>query len=414
MLGAIFVWETCPRYVVPFYNTPGVRARAISALNAMRAAGQENISVYITFAHDPVWQIPSAQGRLTEPYRTNLINLFSDIRKAGFMQLTAAFQPVRSNDMKSWTGVYDPALSDENWSFIHDVRPLVKEYGPASTHIVLLVEGAPNDWDLAHNEFWRNDLIDLYRNYVDAFGHEDVTVSSVASGAQNWGIWDDVERMQNLIDLLRASARPLPTWFALSVSYDGGALADLRAVDEVLSRNGLAQPLVIQEAAYQNRDVAQAAATFVQGSDRPLVAVTQWPHYTSEIIRNEPAVPPPRCASSPYVIDAYAKALWNSPPSKTLRAWVGAHGQLSLLTPYGQEVKALFQGRYTIIVRDTSSRHGFRLFGDGLNRESGIRFRGAQTWRVNLRSTGPLGAPYTYASQGPGGTHRHFPALAPG
>jgi hypothetical protein len=118
--------------------------------------------------------------------------------------------------------------------------------------------------------------------------------------------------------------------------------------------------------------------------------------------------------SAPYVIDSYAKALWSNPPSHTLRASVGPQGRLSLLTPYGQEVKALFEGRYTIIVRDTSARRGFRVFGDGLNPESGIRFEGTKIWKVNLRSTAPLGAPYTYVSQGPGGTHRHFTALAPG
>lgn len=419
MLGTDFVQSTCggargSPYIVSDYNTPGVRREVILALHAMRAEGQESVGLFIWSAHDPLfWQIPSAEGQLTEPYRTNLIHLLSDIRNAGFKQVTATFQPLRTNDMKNWTGTYDPALFGENWNFIRDVRALVQQYGPASTHIDLLGEGAPSSGDLAHNSVWPNDLIRMYRNYVEAFGNEDVTISSIAKGTENWGTFDDAERMQNLIDLLRASGEPLPTWFAVSVAYDAGVLSDLRVVDEVLSRNGLSQPLVISEAGYNNAGAAGAIATFMATSKRPILELNEWPLYTPEIIRGQPADPPPRCASPPLRTDAYARALRGRPPSKILHAWVGAKGRLSLRTPYGQEVKALLTGRYTVVVRDTSAKHSFRLYrnaGGSLDRRTGIGFRGSRTWKINLGHPGSV----TYASQGPRGTHRHFTMLVPG
>lgn len=415
MLGADLVWATCgpgnTPYIVPDYGRPGVRGNVVLALHAMRAAGLESFVLFLWPTHDATWEIPSAQGRLIEPYRTNLINLLLDIRSVGFEHLTVTFQPLRSNDMKGWTGVYNPARFEENWSFIRDVRPLVKEYGPASTHIDLLGEGAPSNSERAYRPVWWNDLTRMYRNYVEAFGNHDVTISTMAKGTENYGSTvDDVERMQNLIDLLRASGKPLPTFFALSVSYGSSVIDDLRAIDQVLSRNGLSQPLVISEAGYNNPDAAAAVAAFVRTSTRPLLELNEWPLYGPEILRGQRVVPPPRCASPPFRVDAYASALRGAPPSTTLRASVAAKGRLSLLTPYGHEVKALIAGTYTIIVSDSSAKHGFSLVGGSLKRSSGTRFKGTKTWTVTLEAFGA----YTYRAVGPGGTHRHFDVLLPG
>jgi hypothetical protein len=180
-----------------------------------------------------------------------------------------------------------------------------------------------------------------------------------------------------------------------------------------LSRNGLSQPLVISEAGYNNAGAAAAIATFTRTSERPLLTLNQWPLYSPEIIRGQPADPPPRCASPPFRTAAYAKALRGTPPSKTLHAQVGPNGRLSLRTPYGHQVKALLTGRYTVVVRDRSPKHSFRLYreaGRNLDRRSGIRFRGRQTWQVNLSHPGTV----TYASQGPRGIYRHFEMLVPG
>src|SRR5207244_9856538 len=172
-------------------------------------------------------------------------------------------------------GFYDPATFDENWQFIRDVRPLLKEYRPASTRVDLINEGAPPAWEspdvLAEAEAY---VTKMWSIYVDAFGGEDASFSSVGAD----GPYDTAARMQNLVDALRASGRPLPSWFDVHPPYDrDGMLAVLRAVDSMLTANGLSQPLVIGETAYDDAGVASAIAQFRAESARPILEVMAWP-----------------------------------------------------------------------------------------------------------------------------------------
>ncbi len=128
------------------------------------------------------------------------------MRAAGFKQLTVAFAPMWTNDPVGFeVNRWDPSLLEENWSFIRDVRGLVKLHGPPSTRFDLLSAGAPRD-GLATKVQLADYLARTYANYVDAFGHEDVTVSSTVD-------WNDQSPLENLIDALRSTGRPLPTWF---------------------------------------------------------------------------------------------------------------------------------------------------------------------------------------------------------
>jgi hypothetical protein len=117
-------------------------------LAAMRAAGIETLRLFIWHMHDASNQywgvVTSAGGRLGSLERTNLIRYLTEVRDAGFKQLTVVFGPMWTNDPISFpVNRYDPSLFDENWNFIRVVRPIVKQYGPASTHFDLLNEGAP-------------------------------------------------------------------------------------------------------------------------------------------------------------------------------------------------------------------------------------------------------------------------------
>jgi plastocyanin len=59
-------------------------------------------------------------------------------------------------------------------------------------------------------------------------------------------------------------------------------------------------------------------------------------------------------------------------------------------------------GAYTITVRDRSARDNFRLVGPGLNRATGIAFRGTARWTLTLAP-----GTYTYRSDShPGRRHR--------
>jgi hypothetical protein len=400
-------------HIVVDYDHAGVREAVVPALHAMRAGGLESFRLFLYHSHtiDGVWPIDSSSGRLVEPYRTNVIRLLTDIRKAGFKQVTVVFNPWGSNDPIGWFphgSTFDPALLAENWSFIRDVRPLVKQYGPSSTHIDLLNEGAPNDWDLAHTAYWRSYVIAIYRDYVEAYGNEDVTISAVSKGIENFGnTGDDVERLQNLIDLLRATGKPLPTWFDVHPSWYYGAVDDLRAVDDVLSRNGLSQSLVVGEERYNNPSVAAGIDAFISSSRRPVAEVLEWPQYGLGDVQQ-------RCALLPLRIDAYAKVLRRAAPSKTLRGDVGPSGAVRLLTPYRNPVRALVEGTYTIVVRDRSARHAFRLtgtpyWGSSLRRNTGIRFKGTVSWKVKLRP-----GFYGYASSARSGRQERFTVLDQG
>jgi len=241
-------------------------------LAAMRAAGIETLRLFLWHMHDAsnqAWGVVSSAGGLGPTERANLIAFADDVRRAGFKQLTVVFGPMWTNDPIGF-GVnrWDPSLFDENWNFIRQIHPLVKEHGPPSTHFDLLNEGAPSDY-LDTKLQLENYLARMYVNYVDAFDNQDVTVSSIVG-------WNDQSRLSNLIDTLRSTERPLPTWFEI---HAGGPtlLQDLQATDATLTAKGLSQPLVIGETSYNDPAGGEAMKTFIASSARPLAEVMEWP-----------------------------------------------------------------------------------------------------------------------------------------
>jgi plastocyanin len=66
------------------------------------------------------------------------------------------------------------------------------------------------------------------------------------------------------------------------------------------------------------------------------------------------------------------------PKPKTLRAGVTAGGTAHVST------RVLKAGRYRVAVGDASRRHNFHLVGRGVNRRTGMRFRGTATWTLRL------------------------------
>jgi plastocyanin len=66
---------------------------------------------------------------------------------------------------------------------------------------------------------------------------------------------------------------------------------------------------------------------------------------------------------------------------------VGPGFTISLRTPAGRTVKSLKAGRYAITVRDRASNHNFHLVGAGVNRKTGVAYRGTTTkaWAVRLK-----------------------------
>jgi hypothetical protein len=235
----------------------------------------------------------------------------------------------------------------------------------------------------------------MWSSYVDAFGSEDASFSSVGAD----GPYDTAARMQNLVDALRASGRPLPRWFDVHPPYDhDGMLAVLRAVDAMLTANGLSQPLVIGESAYDDPGVASAITQFRAESARPILEVMAWPLRAGS-----------QCGvSAPYRADAYIRALTGSTPPTTLQAVVTRRNS-TLRTSYGDPVTALEAGRYTVRVRDTSPSEDFHLLGPGVNKRTGLAFTGGRSWAVELQR-----GRYRYGSERPRAKAESFVVLTPG
>ena len=72
-------------------------------------------------------------------------------------------------------------------------------------------------------------------------------------------------------------------------------------------------------------------------------------------------------------------------------ARIGDTGFPVLTTPAGKKITKLTAGRYTLVVKDMSSKHDFHLTGPGVNKSTGIAAKGTFTWKLNLRK-----GTYTY------------------
>jgi plastocyanin len=51
----------------------------------------------------------------------------------------------------------------------------------------------------------------------------------------------------------------------------------------------------------------------------------------------------------------------------------------------GKDLKTTKAGTYRIKVEDKSSIHNFHLIGPGLNRKTGVSFKGETTWTIKLK-----------------------------
>jgi hypothetical protein len=176
------------------YDWPGVRTEAGRQLAAMRAAGIDAIRILVWNLSDPAANdtnnLPSAGGRLIEPYRTNLIHFATDVRTAGFKSLLVEYSPQWTNNpIGDWgpngltANRWDPSKLDENWSFIADTRSLFKRYGPPETWFDPESEMAPSDYvDSVLGPQLDNYISEMYRRYVAAFGKNDLIFTVIDKG----------------------------------------------------------------------------------------------------------------------------------------------------------------------------------------------------------------------------------------
>jgi hypothetical protein len=280
--------------ILGYYDEGDARNEVHRQLGVMRRDGIQSLRTivwHLTDASHELWgPVPSAGGRLAQPYRGILIDYLSEVRRYGFARLTLSFAPMWTNDPSMPN--YDPAKFSENWHFIEDVRSLAKRYGPADVRFDLLNEGAPSDYlppRIVHQI--TSYLRRMYSRYVRAFGKSDVTVSAIPAN----GVRDRGNRLQNLIAIFASTGLGQPRWFELHV--DTGprqALYALRNSISVLRRNRLEQPIVIGEAPYDDPGISSVFRPFmrVPGPIREILEWTKKPHTRCNV-------------SPPYRADAY-------------------------------------------------------------------------------------------------------------
>jgi hypothetical protein len=285
--------------ILAFGQDNGMRARVVDQLSTMRGRGVAAVRLIVWHMSDPNtndWGvISSADGRLTETNRTNLINYVRMVRDIGFSRLTVAFGPQWTNS--PLRDNYDPSKWQENWLFIRQVRAIVERFGPSQIRFDLLNEGAPSRY-LPPAVYSRVSayIARLYPAYVSRYGHSDVTISTIAPAT----FPDQGDRLGNLIAILRATGKPLPERFEIHLNYAAPGVAHgLAETDSTLRQAGLTQPLVIGEAPYNARQAAQAVDDFLSGSARSIEEVTEWYKRPSEKCNETP----------PYEVNGYEEEL---------------------------------------------------------------------------------------------------------
>jgi plastocyanin len=78
-------------------------------------------------------------------------------------------------------------------------------------------------------------------------------------------------------------------------------------------------------------------------------------------------------------------------PKTKLALTTGPGFTITLKTAVGKSFKTMKRGTYTIVVRDRSSDHNAHLTAPGgVNKKTGVAFKGSVTWKVKLTKVGTL------------------------
>ena len=88
--------------------------------------------------------------------------------------------------------------------------------------------------------------------------------------------------------------------------------------------------------------------------------------------------------ASAAVVASLALAVPGNAAVPKLVATVGPGETITLKTAAGAAVRTLRAGTYTVVVRDLSDEHNFRIAGPGVNKATGVGSTGTATWKVRV------------------------------
>jgi hypothetical protein len=96
------------------------------------------------------------------------------------------------------------------------------------------------------------------------------------------------------------------------------------------------------------------------------------------------------------------------PPPARLNGRVGPKKTISLKNTSGRIVKVIPKGTYKIVVKDATKTDNFHLKGPGVNKRTGVKFKGTKSWTLTLGA-----GSYTYRSDAHPKLRRSFKVVKP-
>lgn len=100
-----------------------------------------------------------------------------------------------------------------------------------------------------------------------------------------------------------------------------------------------------------------------------------------------------KCDAHPTLMKGSIQVGLPPPAPKKLNGKVGPKVTISLKTASGATAKSVKAGTYKLAVKDATKKDNFHLLGPGVNKKTGVKFRGGATWTVKLKV-----GKYTYRS----------------
>jgi plastocyanin len=100
-----------------------------------------------------------------------------------------------------------------------------------------------------------------------------------------------------------------------------------------------------------------------------------------------------KCDAHPTLMKGSIQVGPPPPAPKKLNGKVGPRVTISLKTASGATAKSVKAGTYKLAVKDATKKDNFHLLGPGVNKKTGVKFRGGATWTVKLKV-----GKYTYRS----------------
>jgi plastocyanin len=100
-----------------------------------------------------------------------------------------------------------------------------------------------------------------------------------------------------------------------------------------------------------------------------------------------------KCDAHPTIMKGQIQVGPPPPAPKKLNGKVGPKLTISLKTASGAAAKTVKAGTYKLVVKDATKADNFHLLGPGVNKKTGVKFKGSASWSVKLKV-----GKYTYRS----------------